>query len=221
MRLVAALVVALGAVTLAACGGSNDDTATPVPVAERFVSTGDAPGSKPDPLERRETTTDFAIFVPALSERSIDADRDELMATFEDFQSAGLDTRFFGATHDQETSPHLFSSFVELESEKGAAGALEWMEADQLKPCPMSCAVQRTSVVADVPDSRGVHRIATAEEIQRVGTPDQHPEEGYWIGFTVGPVVYTVELHGPPGSVSEDRLEEIVTAYYDRLTAAT
>ena len=46
-----------------------------------------------------------------------------------------------------------------------------------------------------------------------MGTPDQHPEEGYWIGFTVGPVVYTVELHGPPGSVSEDRLEEIVTAY--------
>jgi hypothetical protein len=220
VRLALSLLLSVATLALTACGGS-DEAAAPVPVTDRFVSAADAPDSKPDPMERRETTSDFAIFVPALSERSIDADRDEVMEVFEDFVSAGADTRFFGETHVPETSPHLYSTFTELESDDGVSGALEWMEADQLKPCPMSCAVQRRSFVADVPDSRGVHRVATAADIERVGVPEQHPEEGYWIGFTVGPIVYTVELHGPPGSVSEEQLEEIVTTYYERLTAAT
>jgi hypothetical protein len=34
----------------------------------------------------------------------------------------------------------------------------------------------------------------------------------------VGSIVYTVELHGPPGSVSEDQVQKIASAYYGRLT---
>jgi hypothetical protein len=44
------------------------------------------------------------------------------------------------------------------------------------------------------------------------------PFEGYWVGFTNGAIVYTVELFGRPGSVSEERVQEIANAYYDRLT---
>ena len=50
------------------------------------------------------------------------------------------------------------------------------------------------------PDARGVHRIATAEDIERVGTEDERPSESYWVGFTDGAIVYTVDLFGPPGS---------------------
>jgi hypothetical protein len=222
VRLALPLLAAVVAVGLVACSGDDDQTA-PLPVGQRFVSAEDAPGSKRDPVERRETTTDYAIFIPALAERSIDPDRDEMAEVFEsaDFKSAGVDARFFGQTHSPETSVHVFSSFIEMASEDEATSALDWLETDQMKPCPMSCAVQRSRFeVDDIPDARGVHRIATAEDIERVGTQDERPQDDYWIGFTNGPIVYTMVLHGHavPGTVSEDQAQQIASAYYDRLT---
>jgi len=83
----------------------------------------------------------------------------------------------------------------------------------------MSCAAQiSTFDVDDLPDARGVHRVATAEDIERVGTADEQPFESYWAGFTNGAFVYTVDLFGRPGSVSEEQALEIVSAYGDRLT---
>ena len=138
------------------------------------------------------------------------------------FISAGQDARFYGETHSPETSVHVFSSFIELGSDDAATSALDWLETDQMKPCPMSCAVQRTSFkVDDIPDARGVHRVATAEDIEARGTQDERPQDDYWIGFTIGPIVYTVVLHGHavPGTVSEDQAQQIASAYYDRLTS--
>ena len=171
-----------------------------------------------------QTTTDFDDFISALSDSSIDPDRDEMTTVFDDaaFKSAGQDARFFGKTHSPETSVHVFSSFIELGSEDAATSALDWLETDQMKPCPMSCAVQRSSFeVDDIPDARGVHRVATAEDIERVGTQDERPQDDYWIGFAIGPIVYTVVLHGHavPGTVSEDQAQQIASAYYDRLTS--
>jgi len=225
MRFAISLLVALTAVTLVSCGGSDDETAaTPLPIAQRFVNAADAPGSNPDPVEKRQTTTDFDTFILALSDNSVDPDSDEMTTLFKDagFKSAGLDARFYGQTHSPETSVHVFSSFIEVGSEDGATSALDWLETDQMKPCPMSCAVQRSSFqVDDIPDARGVHRVATAEDIERVGTNDERPQDDYWIGFTNGPIVYTMVLHGHavPGTVSEDQAQQIAKAYYDRLTA--
>ena len=226
MRFATPLLVALATVALTGCsGGSDDEAAAPLPLAQRFVTAEDAPGSKADPVEKRETTTDFAIFIPALTESSIDPDPDEMNEVFENagFKSAGVDARFFGETHSPETSVHVFSSFIELGSEDEATSALDWLETDQMKPCPMSCAVQRSSFEVDgIPDARGVHRVATAEDIERVGTQDEIPQDHYWIGFANGPIVYTVVLHGHavPGTVSEDQAQQIASAYYDRLTGA-
>jgi hypothetical protein len=223
VRIAIPLVAALAMITLVGCGG-NDETSTPPALAQRFVSAEDAPGSKPDPVEKRETTTDFDIFIAALKDHSIDPDDDEIKAVFkpDDFKSAGQDARFFGATHSPETSVHVFSSFIELGSKDAATSALDWLETDELKPCPMSCAVKRTSFeVEDIPGARGVHRLATAADIERVGNNDERPQDDYWIGFTDGPTVYTVVLHGHavPGTVSEDQAQQIASAYYDRLTS--
>ncbi len=223
MRFATSLLVALTAVTLVACSGSDDESAAPVPVAERFVTAEDAPGSKPDPVEKRQTTEDFDEFIAALSEASIDPDKEEMTTVFQDagFTGAGVDTRFFGETHTPGQSPHVNSSFIELGSEDGATSALDWLETDAKKPCPMSCAAQiSTFDVDDIPDARGVQRIATAEDIERVGNADEQPSEGYWIGFTNGAFTYTVDLHGPPGSVSEEQALDIASAYYDRLTGS-
>jgi len=214
VRLAIRLLVALTTVALVACG------AEPVPVAQRFPTAAEAPGTKPDPVEKRQTTEDFDEFISALTDAAIDPDRKEMTTVFQEagFKRAGLDARFYGETHSF-TVPHLFSSFIELDSEDGARSALDWLEADSKKPCPHSCSTRVSSFEVDgIPDARGTHRIATAEDIEAAGNEDEHPSEGYWVGFTVGSIVYTVEVHGEPGSVSEEQAQSIASAYYERLT---
>jgi hypothetical protein len=76
--------------------------------------------------------------------------------------------------------------------------------------------------VDDIPGARGVHRVATAEDIERVGNSDERPQDDYWIGFTHGPIVYSMLLHGHavPGTVSEEQAQQIATAYYERLAGS-
>jgi hypothetical protein len=208
-------------ISLVACGGNDDQAAAPLPLAQRFVSAEDAPGSKPDPVEKRQTTADFDEFIAALSDRTVDPDKGDMTKVFQEagVKGAGVDTRFYGKVHTPHASPHVASSFIELESEDGATSALDFLETDTKKPCPGSCAVQISSFDVDgIEGARGVHRIATAEDIKRLGNEDEKPSDSYWIGFTNGGIVYTVELHGPPGSVSEEQAQEIATAYHDRLT---
>jgi hypothetical protein len=202
---------------LVACSGGDDA----VPIAQRFPAASDAPGSKPDPVEKGETSDDLDEFIVDFRPALIDPDHEEMNTVFEEagFVRAGLDVRFFGGTHTQ-TARHLFSWFIELDSEDGAASVLDWVEADSMKPCPRSCATRVSPFdVGGIPDARGVHRVATAEDIEAAGTADEHPHESYWVGFTVGSIVYTVDLMGPPGSVSEEQAQSIVSAFHDRLTA--
>jgi hypothetical protein len=221
VRLAIPLMAALVMLTSSACTGGDEEAAAPLPVAERFVTAEDAPGSKPDPVETRQTTADSDEFIATLRERAVDPDNEEMTDVFEGagFKAAGVDTRFYGATHTPSRSTHVVSSFIELGSEDGATSALDWLETDLRKPCPGSCAVRTSTFdVDDLPDGRGVHASATAEDIERVGTPDQKPFESYWVGFTNGAIAYTVDLFGRPGSVSEEQALEIASAYYDRLT---
>jgi hypothetical protein len=216
MRFATRLLVAWTVAALVACSGGDDA----VPVAQRFPTAADAPGTKPDPVETGETAADLDEFIPAFRDALIDPHDEGITAVFQEagFVRAGLDVRFYGETHEPE-APHLFSWFIELESDDGAASVLDWVEADSMKPCPRSCATRvSTFDVAGIPDARGVHRIATAESIEAAGTEDEHPSESYWVGFTAGSIVYTVDLGGPPGSVTEEQAQSVVSAFHDRLT---
>jgi hypothetical protein len=221
MRFAVPFMAALAMVTLAACTGSDEEAAAPLPLAERFVTAEEAPGSKPDPDELRQSTADFDEFIATLGEGAVDADDEEMTEVFQEagFKSAGVDTRFYGETHTPGESTHVVSSFIELASEDGATSALDWLEADVQKPCPRSCAVRHSTFdVDDLPGGRGVHSTATAEDIERLGTSDQVPFESYWVGFTDGALAYTVELFGRPGSVSEEQALDIASTYHDRLS---
>ena len=172
MRFAIRLLVPLTVVVFVACGGGDDAS---VPVSQRFPTAAEAPGTKPDPVETRETTEDFDDFIAALRPALIDPDDEEMTTVFQeaDFKSAGLDVRFYGDTHSP-TAPHLFSSFIELDSEDAAKTALDWLEADAMKPCPHSCAAVISSFEVDgIPDARGVHRVATAEDIEAAGNEDE------------------------------------------------
>ncbi len=223
MRFALPLLAVLALVTLAACGGADDgEPAEPVPLAQRVLAEEDAPGSKPDPVETRQTTDDFDEFIRVLGELAVDPDTEEMTAVFMDagFEAAIVDTRFFGETHSP-SSPHISSSVIQLQSEEGATSALDWLEADRKKPCPKTCAVQIGEFdVDDIPDARGVHPSASAEDIEAVGNDDERPFDAYWIGFTDGSSVYTVDLHGPPGSVSEEQALKIASAYYEQIAVS-
>lgn len=215
MRVAARLLVPLATVGFVACG------AEPVPVADRFPTAAEAPGTMADPVEKREIADDYNDFLVALTPALIDPDREQMTTAFPEanFIQAGVDFRFFGETHAPD-APHLISWFIELDSEDRAGSARDWLEADGMKPCPHSCAARVNSFdVGGIPDARGVHRIATAEDIEAAGFEDEVPSDGYWVGFTIGSVVYTVDLHGPPGSVSQEQALTIASTFYQRLTA--
>jgi hypothetical protein len=215
MRFATRLLVAWTMAALVACGGGDDA----VPLAQRLLTAADAPGTKPDPVEKGQTAVGLDEFIVAFRPAVVDPDEEEMTTLFQEagFVRAALDVRFYGETHTP-TAPHLFNWFIELESEDGAESVLDWLQADSMKPCPRSCATRvGTFDVDGIPDARGVHRIATAEDIKAAGTEDEHPSESYWVGFTAGSIVYTVDLTGPPGSVSEEQAQSVVSAFHDRL----
>jgi hypothetical protein len=221
VRFAIALLGALALVASAGCGGGEDAAPDePVPLEQRVVSAEDAPGSKPDPVETGSMTVEFDEFIDFLGEVAVDPDTEEMTDVFREagFEGAITDTRFFGATHSPD-APHVNSSAIQLQSDEGAASALEWLEDDSMKPCPTTCAVKIGEFDVDgVPDAWGVRRSASAEDIEAVGTPDDRPFESYGIGFTDGSFVYTLDLHGPPGSVSEERASNIARTLYERIS---
>lgn len=216
MRLAAPLLAVVALLTFAACGGGDeaDDAETAAPLTQRVLTAEDAPGSKPDPVEKRQTTVEFEEFIDALGELAVDPNTEEMTDVFREagFEGAIIDTRFFGETHSRD-APHIVSAVVQLQSEEGAANALDWLEADSMKPCPKTCAVQISELDVDgVPDAWGVHRSQSAEDIEAVGTEGDRPFDAYGVGFTDGSFVYTIDLHGPPGSVTEEQVSALFTS---------
>jgi hypothetical protein len=212
--------LALVLLVLAACGG--DESKEPLTLSERVVAEADAPGSKPDPVEKGQQTADFDEFIDALSELAIDPNMEEMREVFREagFQAAVADTRYYGETHIGAAS-HVFSTTIQLESEEGAARALDWLHADSLKPCPETCAVRITEFdVEGIPDARGVRRSQSAEDIEAGGRENDVPFDSYEVLFTDGPFVYTVDVHGPPGSVTDEQLQEIASALRSRVEGA-
>ena len=227
--------VALTAVALVACDSGDDGRASPVPqesgaastvpLAQRFLTAADAPGTKPDPVEKRQITGGLRR-VHLDAQRSRDRPRRRRddqrsfarLASRERVQTA----RFYGKTHKPDRASRLQRISSSSTLKTGAKGALDWLEADSMKPCPMSCAAQWSNFDVDsIPDGAcGVHRIATAEQaIETAGTADEAPlrQLSGW-GSPKARSVYTVDVHGPPGSVSEEQASKIASAYYERLT---
>ncbi len=135
MRFAIPLLAALAMTTLVACGGGDDDeTAVPVPPAQRFVTEEDAPGSKPDPVEGRQTTMSLGEFIAGLHERRSIPTKKRRPRSFRGWlQGVGCGRTFLRDTHT-DTAPHVFSSFMELGSEDGATSVLDWLAGPRRPP---------------------------------------------------------------------------------------
>ena len=218
-----ALVLLLSAVVVlatAACSGDSGTPASTGPLAldQRVVTEEDAPGSKPDPVEKRQTAADEQEFSEKMGDAFINPTKQET----EHLQTVGFvqairDTRYFGDTHSRDDA-HTFSLVVQLDSPDGAKEMADFFHTDSLRPCPESCAFSVSEFDVDgIPGATGVRRYASEEAVKTAGTSENRPYDSYAIFFADGDFAYSIDLGGPPGTTSEDKAVEIAQNLYDRV----
>lgn len=222
-----ALITSTLALALTACGGDDGNAGAtgPVTMEQRVVTEADAPDSEEDPVEQPESVSGADEFVSRLGDVFVNITPEEIS----DFKSSGFVealhvTRFIpespGGAHTRE-APHISSFTMQFDSEQGAEDAVGTLHQDSVRPCPETCAEQAEEFdVADIPGALGTHRYATAESIQATGDSEVKPFDGYEVQFSDGVFAYRVILDGPPGSVSQDEVEEIAKSLYDRVKGA-
>jgi hypothetical protein len=205
---------------LAACGGGSDEATSTGPLAldQRVVTEEDAPDSKPDPVEKRQTAADEDEFVEKMGDAFINPTEQET----EDLQTAGFvqairDTRYFGDVHSKDDA-HTFSLVVQFDSPDSAKEMADFFHTDSLRPCPESCAFSVSEFDVDgIPGATGVRRYASEEAVQAAGTSENLPRDSYAVFFADGDFAYDIDLGGPPGTTSEDKAVEIAQKLYDRV----
>jgi len=205
---------------LAACGGGSGEATSTGPLAldQRVVTEEDAPDSKPDPVEKRQTAADEQEFSDKMGDAFINPTEQEI----KDLQTVGFvqairDTRYFGDTHSRDDA-HTFSLVVQLDSPDGAKEMADFFHTDSLRPCPESCAFSVSEFNVDgIPGATGVRRYASEEAVKTAGTSENRPYDSYAIFFADGDFAYDIDLGGPPGTTSEDKAVEIAQNLYDRV----
>jgi hypothetical protein len=217
------LVLLLSAVLvlgIAACGGGSDEATStgPLALAQRVVTKEDAPGSKPDPVEKRQTAADEQEFIEKMGDAFVDpSEEDRKSLETVGFVQAINDTRYFGDVHSKDDA-HTFSLVVQLDSPDGATEMTDFFHTDSLRPCPESCAFSVSEFDVDgIPGATGVRRVATEDAIKAAGTPENRPYDSYAIFFADGDFAYNIDYGGPPGTTSEDKAVEIAQNLYDRV----
>jgi hypothetical protein len=210
-----AVVVATG---LVACGGN--EKAKPLTLEQRLIRESDAPGSREDPVEVRQTAGNPDELI-AWQNPVADIDPGKLKKA--GFVSAIHETRFFpktpGGPHTRDAR-HVRSLVIQFRSKEGAATGAGLVYTNSLKPCPGECAFQIEEFEpSGVPDARGVRRYITAKRAQETGSGEA-PGDGYTITFADGPFVYEVEGFGQLGKISRKQVEAIAEKEYDRVKGA-
>jgi hypothetical protein len=214
------LLAAVLMLCLAACGGGSGEATSTGPLAldQRVVTEEDAPDSKPDPVEKRQTAADEQEFSDKMGDAFINPTEQEI----KDLQTVGFvqairDTRYFGDTHSKDDA-HTFSLVVQLDSPDGAKEMADFFHTDSLRPCPESCAFSVSEFNVDgIPGATGVRRYASEEAVKTAGTSENRPYDSYAVFFADGDFAYDIDLGGPPGTTSEDKAVEIAQNLYDRV----
>ena len=85
-----------------------------------MVTEEDAPGSKPDPVEKQQTASDEQELIEKMGDAFVNPTEEDK----KDLQTVGFvqainDTRYFGDTHSRDDA-HTFSLVIQLDSPDGA-----------------------------------------------------------------------------------------------------
>ena len=124
-----------------------------------------------------------------------------------------------GGPHTRD-APHVRILVVQFDSQGGARTGLDILHENALQPCPGSCAARIEPFdVSGVPNAKGVQRPVTAERLQETGEEGE-PTDSFTITFADGQFVYQLEGFGPPGSITEQQVEDIAKKLHDRVAGA-
>ena len=204
---------------------TEDGDAAPLTLEQRILRESDAPGSKPDPVEPRETfrSVEEAVAAPeGIGARIGRAKLEEL-----GFVAAIHDTRFWpnrpGGSHTPDAR-HVRMLVVEVRDEERAQKAVEVLRGEAREPCPGACAIRWADFdPSSVPDAQGLHTFARAEEIEAIGEEGE-PFDSFALWFADGPFAYEVEVFGDQrggvAAVSREQLEEIARRVHRRVEGA-
>jgi hypothetical protein len=209
------------AVAFVGCGGDEDGDPVPLTLEQRVLRESDAPGSEPDPVERRET---FRSVQEALADHEgLGAHIGRAKLEELGFVAAIRDTRFWptrpGGGHTRDAR-HVRMLVVRLRDEEGAQEAAEVLHAEAREPCPGLCAIRGAVFEpSSVPDAHGLHTFARAETIEEIGEEGE-PFDSFTLWFADGPFAYELEVFGGEGAVSQDQLEEIAERVHSRVEGA-
>ena len=199
--------------------------AAPLTLEQRILRESDAPGSKPDPVERGWTARSLeeAVADPERVVAHIGRAKLEEIG----FVAAIEDVRFWparpGGTHTPE-APHVRMLVVEVRDEERAQEAVEVLRAEARKPCPGACAIRWAEFdTSTVPDAQGLHTFARAEDINAIGEEGK-PFDSFALWFADGPFAYELMVFGDKkggvAAVSQDQLEEIAQRVHGRVEGA-
>ena len=210
------MALAIAAAAIVACS-----SAEPLELEQRVLSEADVPGSLPDPVETRQTATSLDEFSAWQDMPAAEIDPSKLEEA--GFVSAIHETRFFpetpGGPHTRDAA-HVRILVVQFDSQGGARTGVDILNENALQPCPGSCAARiEPFEVSSVPDAKGVQRPVTAERLQETGEEGE-PTDSFTITFADGPFVYQLEGFGPPGSITEQQVEDIAKKLHDRVAGA-
>jgi hypothetical protein len=212
---VVGVALAIAAAAIVACSSE------PLALEQRVVSEADAPGSLPDPVETRQNASSLDELAAWQDMPAAEIDPSKLEEA--GFVSAIHETRFFpetpGGPHTRDAA-HVRILVVQFDSERGARTGLDILHENALQPCPGSCAARIEPFdVSGVPNAKGVQRPVTAERLQETGEEGE-PTDSFTITFADGQYVYQVEGFGPPGSITEQQVEDIAKKLHDRVAGA-
>lgn len=206
---------AIAAVAIVACSGE------PLELEQRVLSEADVPGSLPDPVETRQTASSLDEFAAWQDMPAAEIDPSKLEEA--GFVSAIHETRFFpetpGGPHTRDAA-HVRILVVQFDSQGGARTGVDILHENALQPCPDSCAARIEPFdVSGVPNAKGVQRPVTAERLQETGEEGE-PTDSFTITFADGAFAYQLEGFGPPGSITEQQVEDIAKKLHDRVAGA-
>jgi hypothetical protein len=209
------MAMAIAAIAIVAC------SAEPIALEQRVLTEADVPGSLPDPVETRQTASSLDELAAWQDMPAAEIDPSKLEEA--GFVSAIHETRFFpetpGGPHTRDAA-HVRILVVQFDSQGGARTGVDILHENALKPCPGSCAARIEPFdVSGVPNAKGVQRPVTAERLQETGEEGE-PTDSFTITFADGPFVYQLEGFGPPGSITEQQVEDIAKKLHDRVAGA-
>jgi hypothetical protein len=202
------------------CDENDGGDAAPLALTDRLLTTADVNGY----TVREDFTWDSAEGVrdEGLGTSTFEASPEDAYEVVQDAGFAAGAGRVFELDDGTAPADFIFVMAFQFESDAAARDVLAFSADDSEQPCPETCAfVVTADAVEDIPDARGVTRLATAESIAEAGPGNFEPGEIHRIAFTDGPFFYLIgTAHTPPSADAAEMARELARALYARVKGA-